>query len=106
MDYPSLMYSNRVHGLREVVDALVADALVADPLEDRSVTELQALIAGISAQIERLAGLSSLALGELAAISGGTVPPAATPPAAAPPDGSDASAAPAKPLGTDLPLGP
>ena len=68
--YHSLMSSNSVLVLRESVDVLVAE-----PLSDRCVTELQALIAGIAPQLERLAGLSSLALGQPQAMSGGTVPP-------------------------------
>ena len=64
------MSSNNVVVLRETVDALVAG-----PVHGLCVAELQALIAGIAPQLERLAGLSSLALGQLQAMSGGTVPP-------------------------------
>ena len=54
--------------------APVVDALVREPVADLCVAELQAFLADLVPQVQRLEGLVSLASGHLQALSGGNVP--------------------------------
>jgi len=51
----------------------VVDALVQEPVEQLSAPELQAFIAGLAPQLQRLTGLLSVAIGELNARTAGTL---------------------------------
>ena len=56
--------------------APVVDALVREPVGDLCVSELQAQIAEVAPQADRLVGWLSVVSGQLQALTGGTVPTA------------------------------